>query len=50
MADATAQQNMDRSHQEHRIPGKTIFMDNMRGHRFAEVAVFTGHVAGERHR
>jgi hypothetical protein len=42
MTDATAQQNMDSSHKEHWIPDRKISMDNMRGHRFAEVALFTG--------
>ena len=42
MDDITAQQNMERSHQEHWIRGKQISMDHMRGHRFAEVALFTG--------
>ena len=42
MDDTTAQQNMERSHKAHWIPGKRISMDNMRGHRFAEVALFTG--------
>ena len=42
MTDTTAQQNMDTSHQEHWIQGKRISMDHMRGHRFAEVALFTG--------
>jgi hypothetical protein len=42
MDDTTAQQNMERSHEAHWIQGKRISMDNMRGHRFAEVALFTG--------
>jgi hypothetical protein len=42
MDDTTAQQNMERSHEAHWIQGKQISMDNMRGHRFAEVALFTG--------
>ena len=42
MADTTAQQNMDSSHQAHWIPDKKISMENMRGHRFAEVALFSG--------
>ena len=44
MTDATitAQQNMDSSHNEHWIPDRKISMDQMRGHRFAEVALFTG--------
>ncbi len=42
MNDTTAQQNMERSHEAHWIPDKKISMENMRGHRFAEVALFTG--------
>ena len=42
MTDTTAQQNMERSHQAHCIPGRKISIDNMRGYRFAEVALFTG--------
>src|SRR6266496_4914286 len=42
MDNTTAQQNMERSHETHWIQGKRISMDNMRGHRFAEVALFTG--------
>jgi hypothetical protein len=42
MDDTTAQQNMERSHEAHWIQGKRISMDKMRGHRFAEVALFTG--------
>jgi hypothetical protein len=38
----TASQNMDRSHQEHWIPDKTLSMENMHGYRYAEVALFTG--------
>ena len=41
-ATVTAQQNMDSSHKEHWIPDRKISMDHMRGHRFAEVALFTG--------
>ena len=33
----TASQNMDRSHQEHWIPDKTLSMENMHGYRYAEV-------------
>ena len=42
MTDTTAQQNMERSHQAHCIPGRKISIDNMRGYRFAEVALFSG--------
>ena len=42
MTDTTAQQNMDRSHQAHWIPDRKISLDNMRGYRFAEVALFSG--------
>ena len=42
MTDTTAQQNMDLSHQAHCIPDRKISMGNMRGHRFAEVALFSG--------
>ena len=42
MDDTTAQQNMERAHEAHWIPDKKISMDNMRGHRFAEVALFSG--------
>ena len=45
MDDITAQQNMERSHEAHCIPDRKISMDNMRGHRFAEVALFTGTTA-----
>jgi hypothetical protein len=38
----TAQQNMERSHKAHWIPSKKLSLDGMRGHRFAEVALFTG--------
>ena len=42
MTEMTAQQNMERSHQAHWIPDRKITLDNMRGCRFAEVALFTG--------
>ena len=42
MDDTTAQQNMERSHQAHCIPGRKITLGNMRGYRFAEAALFTG--------
>jgi len=42
MTDTTAQQNMDLSHQAHCIPDRKISMGNIRGHRFAEVALFSG--------
>jgi hypothetical protein len=47
-ADAAAQQNpaakenLERSQKEHLIVGRKIEMFNMRGYRFAEVALFTG--------
>jgi hypothetical protein len=42
MTETTAQQNMERSHQAHWIPDRKISLGNMRGYRFAEVALFTG--------
>ena len=42
MNDITAQQNMERSHEAHWSPDRYISMDNMRGYRFAEVALFSG--------
>jgi hypothetical protein len=42
MTDTTAQQNMERSHQAHCIPDRKISIGNMRGYRFAEVALFSG--------
>ena len=38
----TAQQNMERSHEAHWIPDKKLSLNDMRGYRFAEVALFTG--------
>ena len=42
MTEPTAQQNMQRSHQAHCNPDRKISIDNMRGYRFAEVALFSG--------
>jgi hypothetical protein len=42
MSEMTAQQIMERSHQAHCIPDRKISLGNMRGYRFAEVALFTG--------